>query len=167
MISSQTTVAQMTPLVNLKMTKLKKSSLSNAPHEWEPPMQETITIAWITDCPMITVHTGKWYKVLINSGAAISLVWYSTYQSIEESFKTPLQPTTAKLNTANSSPMTALGMTALHLQIVEFKLTHNFVICARLPNTEIIFDIDIQKKFSLYMLGTKKRTVIYKGMVNS
>ena len=45
--------------------------------------------------------------------------------------------------------MTALGMTALHLQIVEFMFTHNFVICNRLPDTEIIFGIDIQKKFSL------------------
>ena len=61
----------------------------------------------------------------------------------------PLQPTTAKLNTADGSPMTALGMTDLHLRIVEFKFTHNFVICNRLLDTEIIFGIDIQKKFSL------------------
>ena len=45
--------------------------------------------------------------------------------------------------------MTALGMRALHLRIVEFKFTHNFVICNRLPDMEIIFGIDIQKKFSL------------------
>ena len=45
--------------------------------------------------------------------------------------------------------MTALGMTALHLRIAEFKFTHNFVICNRLPNTEIIFGINIQKKFSI------------------
>ena len=35
-------------------------------------------------------------------------------------------------------PMMALGMTALNLQIAEFKFTHNFVICNRLPDTEII-----------------------------
>ena len=45
--------------------------------------------------------------------------------------------------------MTALGMTALHLRIADFKFSHNFVICNRLPDTEIIFGIDIQKKFSL------------------
>ena len=45
--------------------------------------------------------------------------------------------------------MTVLGMTALHLRIVEFKLTHNFVICSRLPDMEIIFSLAIQKKFSL------------------
>ena len=53
------------------------------------------------DCPTITVHAGKCYKALIDSGAAISLLCYSTYQHIEDSFKTPIQPTTAKLNTAN------------------------------------------------------------------
>ena len=45
--------------------------------------------------------------------------------------------------------MTALGMTALHLRIADFKFTHNFVICNRLLDTEIIFRINIQKKFSI------------------
>ena len=64
--------------------------------------------------------------------------------------------------------MTALGMTALPFQIVEFKFTHNFVICNRLPDTEIIFGKDIQKKFSLtYAWDKENKIVIYKGMVNS
>ena len=53
--------------------------------------------------------------------------------------------------------MTALGMTALHLRIVEFKFTHNFVICNRLLDTEIIFGIDIQKKFSLSYTWDKEK----------
>ena len=61
----------------------------------------------------------------------------------------PIQPTTAKLNTFNGSPMTALGMTALHLKICDFQFTHNFVLCDRLPDTEIIFGVDIKKKFSI------------------
>ena len=61
----------------------------------------------------------------------------------------PIQPTTAKLNTADGSPMMALGSTALHLWIAEFKFTHNFIICDQLPETELIFSINIQKKFSL------------------
>ena len=109
------------------------------------------------DCPMITVDAGKCYKALIDSGATISLLWYSTYKNIEDSLKTPIQPTTAKLNTADGSPVTALGMTALHLSIVEFKSTHNFVICDRLPDTEIIFGIDIQKKFSLSYAWDKSK----------
>ena len=45
--------------------------------------------------------------------------------------------------------MMALGSTALHLQLDELKFTHNFIICDQLPETELIFGIDIQKKFSL------------------
>ena len=101
-------------------------------------MQETITVAQIRDCPTITGHAGKQCKALINSGAAISLLRYSIYQSIDDSFRTLLQPTTAKLNTVNGSPMAGL-----HLWIVEFKFTHNFVICDKLPDTENVFDIDI------------------------
>ena len=55
----------------------------------------------------------------------------------------------AKLNTTDDSPMMTLGSTALHLQIADFKFTHNFIICDQLPDMELIFGIDIQKKFSL------------------
>ena len=109
------------------------------------------------DFPTITVHAGKCYKALIDSGAAISLLRYSIYQHIDDSFKTPIQPTTAKLNTVGGSPMTALGMTALHLRIADFKFTHNFIICDRLLNTEIIFGLDIQKKFSILFASDKAK----------
>ena len=67
-----------------------------------PNIEEAIIVACIiVDCLTITVHAGKHYKALIDLGAAISLVWYSTYQHIDDSFKTPIQPTTAELNTAN------------------------------------------------------------------
>ena len=45
--------------------------------------------------------------------------------------------------------MSAIGTTALHLRIAKFKFTHNFIICDKLPETEFIFGIDIQRKFSL------------------
>ena len=45
--------------------------------------------------------------------------------------------------------MTALAMTALHLRKADFKFTHNFIICDCLPDTELIFGIDNQKKFSI------------------
>ena len=99
------------------------------------------------DCPTITVHAGKCYKALIDSGAVISLLRYSMYQLTDNSFKMPIQPTTAKLNTVDGSPMRTLGMTVLHLRIADFKCTHDFIICNRLLDTEIIFGIDIQKKF--------------------
>ena len=115
------------------------------------------------DCCTITVHAGKCYIALIDSGAAISLLQYSTYQHIDDSFKTPIHPTTAKSNTMDRLPMTALGMTALHLRIADFKFTHNFVICNRLLDTEIIFGIHVQKKFSIsYAWDKAKITYIQK-----
>ena len=126
-------------------------------------MEETITVAFIMDCPTITVHARKCYKALIDSGAAMSLLRYSTCKNIEDSYKTPIQPTTAKLNTADGSPMSALGMTALHLRIVEFKFTHNFIICNRLPDMELIFVIDIQKKFSISYAWDKEKNLYSKG----
>ena len=96
-------------------------------------------VTCIMHCPTITVHVGKYYKALIDSGAAISLLRYSTYKKIKDCYKTPIQPTKTKLNTADGSPISALGMTALHLRIAEFKFTHNFIICNQLPETELIF----------------------------
>ena len=78
-------------------------------------------------------------------------------QKIEDCYKTPIQPTTAKLNTADGIPMSVLGVTALHLRIAEFKFTHNFLICDQLSETELIFGIDIQKKFSLSYAWYKER----------
>ena len=101
-------------------------------------------------CPTITIHARKCYKALINSETAISLIRYSTYQLIDDSFKTPKQPTTIKLNTADGSPMKVLGITAIHLMIVDFKLTHNFI-------TAIIFGIDVQKKFSISCAWDKEK----------
>ena len=88
-------------------------------------------------------------KSLIDSGAAISLLWHLTYKRIEDCYKTSIQPTAAKLNTGDGSPMMTLGSTELHLQTAEFKFSHNFIICNQLPDRELIFGIDIQKKFSL------------------
>ena len=119
--------------------------------------KDTVTVAHITDCPTITVHAGKCYKALIDSGAAILLLRYSTYKITEDCYKTPIQPTTAKLNMADGSPMSAIGSTALHLRIAEFKFTHNFIICDQLPETELIFGIYIQRKFYLSYVWDKER----------
>ena len=118
------------------------------------------------DCPTITVHAGKCYKALIHSDAVISLLRNSTYKKVEDCYKTPIQPTTAKLNTADGSPMSAIGMTALHLQIDEFKFTHNFIMCDQLPEMECIFGIDIQRKFSIFNAWDKEKTVTFKRKEN-
>ena len=69
-----------------------------------------------------------------------------------------MQPTT--MNTADGSLIMALGRTALYLWIADFKFTHSFIICNRLPKTEIIFGIDVQKKFSL-SYAWDKETICY------
>ena len=109
------------------------------------------------DCPTITVHAGKCYKALIDSGATISLLRYSTYKKIEDCYKTLIKPTIAKLNTADGSPMSAIGTTALHLRIAEFKFTHNLIICNQLPETEFIFGIDIPRKFLISYARDKEK----------
>ena len=118
------------------------------------------------ECPTITVHAGKHYKALIDSGAAISLTRHSTYQLIDNCFKTPIQPTTTKLNMADGSPMMASGMTAHHLRIVDFKFTDNSIIGDRLPDTEIIFGIDIQKKFLLAYVWDKEKNCYIQKMAD-
>ena len=116
------------------------------------------------DCSTIIVHTRKCYRAVIDSGAAILFIRYSTYQLTDDSFKTPIQATTTTLNTADGLPMTALGITALHLRIANFKFTHNFIICDRLQDTKIIFGIDVQKKISLsYAWDKEKNCYIQKG----
>ena len=124
-IHNQTSTVQMTSQVIQKKTqtiKLAEPSLSSTLHEWGPDIEETVTVACIMDYPTITVHAGKCYKAVIDLGTAISCIRYSTYQHIDNSFKTPIQPTTAKLNTANSLLMTALGITALHLRTLILNL---------------------------------------------
>ena len=56
--------------------------------------------------------------------------------------------------------MTTLGSTALHLQIADFKFMHNFMICNQLPDTELIFGIDIQKFLLSYAWDKDKQCFI-------
>ena len=110
-----------------------------------PSIEEAITVACI--------------MALIDSGAAISLVQYSTYQHIDDSFKTHTSHN-SKIEQADGLPMTALGMTALHLRIAEFKFIHNVVICDRLPDMEIIFGIDIPTFSISYAWDSEKNCYI-------
>ena len=50
---------------------------------------------------------------------------------------------------ADGSSMSSLGKVTLHLHIANFKFSHTFIICDKVPDTNILFGIDIQKKYSL------------------
>ena len=65
---------------------------------------------------------------------------------------------------ADGSSMMDLEMTALYLRIADFKFTHNFIICDRLLDTEIVFGIDIQKKVSLSYAWDKEKNCYIKRM---
>ena len=119
------------------------------------------------DCPSITIHARKCYKALIDSGAAISLIGYSTYQLIDESFKIHIQPATTKLNTADRLSMTALGMAALHLRIVDFKFTHQFYHMQQTTrHWNNIWNRCTEEIFHYHMLGIRKRIATYKRMTD-
>ena len=105
----------------------------------------------------------KCYKALIDSGAAVLRIRYSAYQLIDDSFKTPIQATTTTLNTPDGLPMTALGMAALHLRIAKFKFTHNFIICDRLPDTEIILALMFKRNSHYHMHGQEKKLLYSEG----
>ena len=63
------------------------------PNEWGGlPKKYIITLGHITDCPTITVHAGKCYKALIDSGAAISLFRYSTYKKLRFAIRHSYNP---------------------------------------------------------------------------
>ena len=62
-------------------------------HKWGGlPKKDTITVAHITDCPTITVHTGKCYNALIDSGATISLLRYFTTKKLRIATRHPYNP---------------------------------------------------------------------------
>ena len=53
--------------------------------------------------------------------------------------------------------MSTVGTIALLLRTAEFKFTHNFIICDQLPEMELIFGIDMQRKFSLSYAWDKEK----------
>ena len=53
------------------------------------------------------------------------------------------------LKTVDGSVMSLLGKATLHLCISNCKFSHTFVISDKLPDTDILFGIDILKRYSL------------------
>ena len=57
--------------------------------------------------------------------------------------------------------MSSLVQATLHLCIASFKFSYTFIICDKQPETDILFGIDIQKKYSLlYTLDSDKQLFI-------
>ena len=97
----------------------------------------------------MAVHAGKRFKALIDSGAALSLVHTSIYNTIKDQYKTKILWTAVHLKTSDGLAMFSLGRATLHLCIANFRFSHTFIICDKLPDTDILFVIDVQKWCSL------------------
>ena len=82
---------------------------------------------------------------------------------IKGCFKTKILPAAVHLKTADGSAMFSLGKATLHLHIANFKFSHTFIICDKLPDTDILFGIDIQKRYFLsYSWDVDKHLFIQK-----
>ena len=68
---------------------------------------------------------------------------------IEDQYMTKILHTAVHLNTVDGSAMSSLGKATVHLCIASFKFSHTFIIYDKLPDTDILFGIDIQKRYSL------------------
>ena len=95
------------------------------------------------------MQVSKIFKALIDSGAAPWLIWTSVYSMIEDWYKTKIVPAAVYLKTADQSAMSSLGKATLHLCIANFKFSHTLVRCHKLPDTDILFGIDIQIRYSI------------------
>ena len=99
------------------------------------------------------VHTGKCYRALIDSGAAISLIRYSTYQIIDSSFKTPIQVTMTKLNTADGSHE-SIGNDGTSSYMTDYQTQKYYLALIS------------RRNFPCHMPGIRKRTVTYRRTVD-
>ena len=62
---------------------------------------------------------------------------------IDDQYMTKMLTAAVHLKTAQGSVMSLLGKATLHLHITNLKIFHTFVICDKLPDTDILFGIDI------------------------
>ena len=119
-----------------------------SPHEWGGlPKKDIINHCTLNRLPYYNSSCREMLQSTIRLRNLHIITQVFHLQKIEDCYKTPIQPTTVKLNAADGSPMSAIGTMALHLRIAEFKFTHNFIICDQLPETELIFGIDMQRKY--------------------
>ena len=95
------------------------------------------TIGLLLDCPTVTVLAGKRFKALTDSGVTLSLVCTSIYNMIEDHYKTKMLPAAVHLKSADGPSMSSLGKATLHLCMANFEFSHTFVICDKLPDTNI------------------------------
>ena len=93
------------------------------------------------------VYAGKRFKAFVNSGAALLLAHTSVHKMIKDCYKPKILPAALHLKTADGLSMSSLDKATLHLCISNFKFSHTFIICNKLPETDILFNIDFKKRY--------------------
>ena len=107
------------------------------------------TIGPVSDCPTVTVHARKRFKALIYSCAACSIACTMVYSMTQDHYKTKILPADIHLKKADGSSMSSLDKATLHLHTAKIQVSHTFIICDKLQDTDILFGIGIQKRYSL------------------
>ena len=124
--------------------KLLDPSPSSDKDEWGGHSSNHYTIWLVLDCLTVMVHAGKRFKVVIDSGAALSLTCTNIHNMIEDPYKTKIIPTALHLKIAEGSSMSSLGKAiyTFALLTLSISIPSSYV-------TDILFGIDIQKRYSL------------------
>ena len=141
--------------------KLLGPSPSSEEDEWRWHFSNHYTTELVSDCPTVTVHAGKRFKTLTDSGAALSLVHTCVNNMIDDQYKTKIPSAAVFLRHQMDHVMYSLGKVTVHLHIANFKVSHTFVICDKLLDIDILFGIDTQKRYTLsYSWNANKQLFI-------
>ena len=68
---------------------------------------------------------------------------------IKDHYKTKILHAAIHLKTSDGFAMSSLGKATSHVHSAILNFSHGFVICHKLHDTDILFDRDIQKRYSL------------------
>ena len=104
--------------------------------------------------------------MLVDSGAAVSLIHLQAYKLMPDTLKTAiaLPGDLEILTTADGSPMHIIGHATITIHLKTLRVTHHFIIVKSLM-TDVILGIDFQREYRiLYDWDEEKRCYIrYKG----
>ena len=80
---------------------------------------------------------------------------------IKDCYNTKILPAAVHLKTDVGSSMASLDKATLHLCNANFKFSLTFIVCDKLPETDILFSIDLQKKYCVsYIWDSDKQLFI-------
>ena len=81
----------------------------------------------------------------------------SIYNTFEDHYKTSILPAAIHLKTADGSPMSLMVKVTLHLYIADLKFLHTLFTCDKLPETDLLCGINLQKRNLLYYCWVSDR----------